>query len=269
MKGTFMDGACICFEGQALREVVDYRGPHGVRLVSNGVLDYRGVWSGPVRFGDATAGAVKHAGESIEEATSSGKHAIEISLDTLPPHISDMYLVLSEPTCGDVSQFEEVKMVILNGDDAGHEIVSTSIQANECSEALVAARLCRWDEGPDAGRWRLDRFDSHVQGDARNYRPTLLCLRAIQETKHKELPPWPHLAVGATSAEWANRDSSPGPRKHSVLALPRLGSAVDSLSGLSSLSKEEEVDSSRSARRGSTRRRSRQSRRSSSARATA
>jgi len=246
MKGVFMDGTCICFEGQALREVVDYRGPHGVRLVSNGVLDYRGLWSGPVKFGDATAGAVNHVGETLEEATSSGMHAFQVSLDALPSNISDLYMVFSEPTCGDVSQFEEVNLVILNGDDTGHEIVSMIIEARECSEAIVAARLCRGEDGSEAGHWRLDHFDYHVQGDARNYRPTLLCLRAIQETKHAETPPWPHLAVAATPG--ADR-ALPTPRRahNGALGLPRLGSAqVDSVSALSSVSKEDREQTARS-----------------------
>ena len=34
---------------EVLRELVDYRGPHGVRMVTNGVLDYRGVWMGKAR----------------------------------------------------------------------------------------------------------------------------------------------------------------------------------------------------------------------------
>merc|ERR1719188_2942905 len=80
---NYLDGCCIAFEEQALREVIDYRGAHGVRLVSGGVLDYFGVWAGHVGIGDATGGAISHLGENVDAAKNVGKHSLDVMFDKL------------------------------------------------------------------------------------------------------------------------------------------------------------------------------------------
>ena len=82
----------VIFEGKALRELVDYRGAHGVRWVMNGVplstaareeasgelrLDYRGYWVGQIPIGDATGGAVRHTGQSVNYTKRDGQTSME------------------------------------------------------------------------------------------------------------------------------------------------------------------------------------------------
>eukprot|EP00913_Durusdinium_trenchii_P030777 g28825.t1 len=59
---SYLDAALITFAKQSLQEIVDYRGPHGVRIVHNGVVDYNGMWIGPVGTSDAADGAIKYGG---------------------------------------------------------------------------------------------------------------------------------------------------------------------------------------------------------------
>jgi len=66
-----LDAACVTWEGQALQEVVDYRGAHGVRVVHAGVVDYSGHWLGK-GIGDATDGAVAFVNEELDEARMKG-----------------------------------------------------------------------------------------------------------------------------------------------------------------------------------------------------
>jgi hypothetical protein len=188
MMGNFLDGTCMVFEGQALKEVVDYRGPHGVRLVCNGVVDYHGVWTGKVVFGDSTAGAVRHIGEEMDNVAFVGKHSLLVDLDKLPDQSSDLFFVLSTPTPYDMSQYTTLHFAVRDKENPFHEIASSSVQVCENARAVNMGRLTR----AGRGSWKLDWFGSSSEGNAHNYQPALLCLHAIQSQTHDRKPAWPH-----------------------------------------------------------------------------
>jgi len=199
---SFLDTTCICFEGQALREIVDYRGAHGVRIVHNGVLDYGGVWVGKVSIGDATGGAVWHAGEEMDNANRVGKAFMEARLDLLPRPVTDLFFCLSAPTNHDISKYHEVQARVVHGTSKGHEMGSVQWNPKEerktfgsdrREEAWEAVILCSLSRAP-AGQhgWRLVSFGCLTQGNTTDYRAMILCLRAIQANRYPKPPPWPH-----------------------------------------------------------------------------
>jgi len=186
--GKYLDGACVVFEEQALREVVDYRGAHGVRLVCNGVLDYRGVWAGKVGVGDATGGSIWHSGEAMDNAARTGMHSMQVCFDKLPEVTSELFLVLSTSTSHDISEYSDLHVLVRDAENPGHEIACSRVSTVGCGEAIVMSSISR---GP-TGVWSLGTHGCTCQGNARDYRPLLLCLRAIQERRHSRAPPWPH-----------------------------------------------------------------------------
>lgn len=190
MAGCYLDGTCVLFEEQSLREVIDYRGPHGVRLVTNGVLDYRGIWTGMLGAGDASGGAVRHMSEEMDNVAFAGKHVLDIRFDQLPRNSSELFFVLSTPTRADISHFRNLHIVVRDMDNPGHEIATARTQVGENqSRAVVMACVSR---DRDSRCWRLQTIGSTSQGNARDYRPVLALLRAIQERRHVKLPQWPY-----------------------------------------------------------------------------
>jgi hypothetical protein len=192
---NYLDCACIVFEGQALRDVVDYRGPHGVRIVHNGVLDFSGVWVGKVGVGDATGGAASHSGEFLDNAKRCGRCTMDVTLAKVPEKSTEFYFSLSAPMSGDISRFRELSVRILDSDNLGHQLVrvnipqSSLVQKEDTAEITIACCMSR-----DArGCWGAAGVNCSSLGGARDYRPILLGLRAIQEKKHDSTPPqWPH-----------------------------------------------------------------------------
>lgn len=207
---NFLDAACMVFEAQALRDVVDYRGPHGVRIVHNGVLDYSGVWVGKVGIGDATGGAVWHAGETMDNARREGRHSLEVELEKLPKRSTDLYFALSAPINADISRYQDLSIRILDSENQGHELTSIELGPVDASEAVVACCMT----GDSDRCWRVSSIGCATQGSARDYRPILLCLRAIQEKKHQRQPEWPHQLPILNNPDTEGRQA-PGP--------PRLG----------------------------------------------
>jgi len=204
---NLLDGACVMFEEQALREVVDHRGPHGVRLVANGVVDYGGVWAGKVGVGDATGGAVSYSNEVIDNATNTGKNILKVNFDKIPKSSTDLYLALTTPTAFDISEFSELHVLIRDAENPGHEIASAHIGSVGRGEAAILSSISRSHDG-----WTLNAYGCTCLGTARDYRQALLCLRAIQEKKHARSPAWPHQA----------QEVSHRPRSEKLSNIPRL-----------------------------------------------
>jgi len=183
-----LDGVCVVFEEQSLREVVDYSGPHGVRLVANGVVDYRGVWAGKVGVGDATGGAVCYSGEAIDNAAFSGRNTFLVRFDKIPRNATDLFLALTTPTSFDIAEFSELHVILRDAENPGHEIAAAHIGSVGRGEAAVLSVISR----DSTDHWNLSAFGCTCLGTARDYRPALLCLRAIQEQRHARMPQWPH-----------------------------------------------------------------------------
>jgi len=238
---NFLDASCFLFEGQALREIVDYRGPHGVRIVHNGVLNYGGLWVGKVGIGDATGGSIKHLGEELNNSERFGKQIFQVRLDMLPSGATELYFALSAPTNCDVTKYSDVQLRMLDADNLGHEIATVKWQKpiQEASNDTEAVVLCAVSVGHSVtSGWTIDTFGCLSQGSSKDYRQILLCLRAIQEQRHALPPQWPFQVVLPmhTKEEREKTDKQ-------ALMLPRLPQSV--------LKKRREIDSPASSRSGS------------------
>lgn len=209
-SSNYLDGTCLVFEEQGLREVVDYRGPNGVRLVSGGVLDFRGVWMGHVGIGDATAGAVQHMGEELDDKACTGKHMIEMRFQSLPKTATDLFFVFSSSTKHDAEKYGTLSMSLRDAENKGHLIASYTAKASKSAKSLV---MCSLSKAKESTEWTMETFGTTCNGNAYDYRPVLLCLRAIQEVKYDKLPQWPCLKRVNPSEAAAQRKA---------LLLPRL-----------------------------------------------
>lgn len=192
----FLDAACVIFEGQALRELVDYRGAHGVRWVMNGVLDYPGYWVGQIPIGDATGGAVKHVGGDFNYTAREGKTSMEVQFNEIPLGVTDMFFVLSSHSLP-ISSFSDITMQVKDSTHKDHNIsdVFELTPSTEKDTALIACRCSRsmertqWGEGI----WNLEMLSSSSGGQAMDYRPVLQTLYAIQASTQKSRQvQWPY-----------------------------------------------------------------------------
>lgn len=191
---NFLDASCFVFEGQGLREIIDYQGPHGVRLVHNGVVNYSGLWVGKVGIGDATGGSVVHSAQELNNADRIGKSIFQVRLDNLPSRATELYFTLSAPTNSDVTKYSDVKLRFVDGDNTGHEMatVKWSKPVGEISDTEAVVMCCMAVGSSPTSGWTIDSFGCLTQGTSRDYRSMILCLRAIQEQRHSLPPQWPH-----------------------------------------------------------------------------
>ncbi|CAE7913169.1 Tsnax [Symbiodinium necroappetens] len=224
----YLDATCVLFEGQALREVVDYRGAHGIRWVTNGVLDYRGYWVGQIPIGDASGGAVHHIGGSQNYAAREGKTTCQVELDKLPANVTDVFFVLSNHTTP-VGAFSGVSLQVKDVNHPGHEVTGVyELAASDPKEsALVACRCSRspaLETGLCEDTWTLDMMSISCGGHAMDYRPALQSLYAAQAaTRNTRSVQWP--CRGGNSPRGALQDRPYGlpAIKRPMNELPMLG----------------------------------------------
>jgi len=230
-----LEGSCIMFEQQALREVVDDRGPHGVRWVCNGVLDFRGVWAGSLGISDATGGSVCHCGEHIDSATGTGMHTMTLRLDKVPECATDLYFVMSCPPSRDISDYGDLHVLLRDGDNPGHVIAAAHVgHLHKGGSAIVCALSRDNNDG-----WRLCTYGTTSDGNGQDYRPLLLCLRAMQEHKHVQIPCWPRQARDGDDCNARGLMLARLParvdwgRRNSVRSMTSTWSAIDSIGSFS------------------------------------
>mmetsp|Transcript_159792 Transcript_159792/g.512763 ORF Transcript_159792/g.512763 Transcript_159792/m.512763 type:complete len:516 (+) Transcript_159792:295-1842(+) len=186
----FVDVAGLCFSRRALQEVVDYRGAHGVRLVHNGVFDESGVWLGKVGTGDATDGQISYQGEKYNDLAENGEQSLVLNLEKMPPSSTDVFLVATSPVVQDIGIFQDVKVVLRDAENPGHEIMTINMpQTATPAEAAILCRISR----TEGRNWQVGAFRSGCNGNAIDYRPLIAHLRNIQERKHgRTAPLWSH-----------------------------------------------------------------------------
>eukprot|EP00929_Paragymnodinium_shiwhaense_P099702 TRINITY_DN6148_c0_g2_i1.p1 TRINITY_DN6148_c0_g2~~TRINITY_DN6148_c0_g2_i1.p1 ORF type:complete len:2715 (-),score=639.93 TRINITY_DN6148_c0_g2_i1:173-8317(-) len=189
-SGLYLDVTCFIFAGQQLMEVVDYRGPHGVRLCHNGLVDYGGLWIGVTGIGDATNGAVYPGKEGLDNHKREGSAALEVELDGLPAEASDMFFVLSAPVKKDLSKYSFLTVNILDSLDARHKISEFQLGTPGQGEAVV---MCRVSRDKNGWNWKLGSLLSCCQGTSADYRPIIRLLRKLQKQAQARAAPAPCL----------------------------------------------------------------------------
>jgi len=169
--------------------VIDYRGPHGVRLVHKGVLNNSGMWVGRLGFGDATDGAVKPAGESVDRLDRIGRTATQVQLDHLPASTSELFFALSAPFHVDLPAYEGLQIRLWDGENPSHELLCKRVENKFKGATAVMCGLRRTSDRI----WHFFNV-SHggCGGDAHNYQQLLQDLRALQERKHSTEAWWPY-----------------------------------------------------------------------------
>eukprot|EP00927_Polykrikos_kofoidii_P029968 TRINITY_DN25845_c0_g1_i1.p1 TRINITY_DN25845_c0_g1~~TRINITY_DN25845_c0_g1_i1.p1 ORF type:complete len:2159 (-),score=377.22 TRINITY_DN25845_c0_g1_i1:70-6249(-) len=202
-----LDGTIVSYEQQGLRELVDYQGPHGVRIVHNGVVDYAGIWVGHTGIGDAMGGAASHAGSTIDDSRKCGCENLRLRLDIVPRSVSDVFVVLSSPAGHDLATYRWLQMRLLDADNLGHELARSNVVPPPESTSCLVCCLSRVGNG-----WRLDSFGSRIRGSASDYRPMLLCLASVQEARQTNLPQWPHKSIDQRGKHFGSRPTLQGCR---------------------------------------------------------
>ncbi|CAE7253621.1 unnamed protein product [Symbiodinium sp. KB8] len=172
---SYLDGTLITFAGRSLQEIIDYRGAHGVRVVHNGVVDYDGVWVGPVGVSDAADGAIKHQGLLLDELPRSGTQTFEVQLEQLPPSTTDIFVVVSSPSGKELSKYNNITVVL----SSGHQVSTCLLKSKPSSPGVVFCRLFK-----QGTAWKLGACRSPTSGGCHDFRPVINSLRAIQAQTH-------------------------------------------------------------------------------------
>lgn len=187
-----LDASSFMFEGQGLREVLDYRGPHGVRLVNNGVLDYRGHWVGKIGVGDASGGALAFVSSEIDRCKRQGKAVMKVDFGLVPQRVTDIFFLLSSATERPATSFGDVSFAVYDSNDMNHQVFASEPKSTSRKEEASAILMCRCTR-LDQRHWSLDVFQEPCNGNVIDYRPMLLSLRALQKMNYDDMPlPWPH-----------------------------------------------------------------------------
>eukprot|EP00931_Biecheleriopsis_adriatica_P121600 TRINITY_DN9665_c0_g4_i1.p1 TRINITY_DN9665_c0_g4~~TRINITY_DN9665_c0_g4_i1.p1 ORF type:complete len:2531 (+),score=586.30 TRINITY_DN9665_c0_g4_i1:24-7595(+) len=194
---SYLDGALLTFAKRNLQEVIDYRGPHGVRIVHNSVVDYSGIWIGPVGTGDAADGAVTYAGQELDELPRTGKCTFKVKLDELPPNTTDIFVFLCSPSGRELSKYNNIAVGFVDADEPGYEVSSCLLKTKPQAEGMVFCRLSRTKCGSCGSsnahsNWKLGAFRTPCPGGVHDYRPVIDSIRAMQQKQYEMSLDWPH-----------------------------------------------------------------------------
>lgn len=190
---SYLDGTLITFAGRSLQEIIDYRGAHGVRVVHNGVVDYDGVWVGPVGVSDASDGAIKHRGLVLDELPRSGTQTFEVQLEQLPPSTTDIFVVVSSPSGKELSKYNNITVIL----SSGHQVSTCLLKSKPSSPGVVFCRLFK-----QGTAWKLGACRSPTSGGCHDFRPAIDSLRAIQAQTH---PSSAQISLGDESSRQERR----------------------------------------------------------------
>eukprot|EP00435_Cladocopium_sp_Y103_P056907 s446_g19.t1 len=163
-----------------LSEIVDYRGPHGVRIVHNGVVDYNGMWIGPVGSSDAANGAIKYGGLLLDELPRTGKCLFEVHLDRLPPATTDVYVIVSSPSGRELSKYSNIVVAIVDAWKS-HKVSTCLLKSKPASQGVIFCRLSKSSHG-----WKMGAFRSPTSGGCHNFHPIIESLRHVQAQAYPE-----------------------------------------------------------------------------------
>lgn len=177
---SYLDGALVTFAGRSLQEIVDYRGPHGVRIVNNGVVDYNGMWIGPVGSSDAADGAIKYGGLLLDELPRTGKCLFEVHLDRLPPATTDVYVIVSSPSGRELSKYSNIVVAIVDAWKS-HKVSTCLLKSKPASQGVIFCRLSKSSHG-----WKMGAFRSPTSGGCHNFHPIIESLRDVQAQAYPE-----------------------------------------------------------------------------------
>lgn len=194
---SYLDAALFTFSKRNLQEVIDYRGPHGVRIVHNSVVDYAGMWIGPARSGDAANGAINYEGLTLDELPRTGSQSFRVRLDQLPPTTTDIYVALSSPSGRELSKYSNISVSVIDGNQPTHEVSMCLLKSKPVADGMIFCRISRAKpaSGASTGQnsgWKVGAFRSPASGGAHDFRPVIANIRNIQAKLYDASQEWPH-----------------------------------------------------------------------------
>eukprot|EP00930_Biecheleria_cincta_P034438 TRINITY_DN23806_c0_g1_i1.p1 TRINITY_DN23806_c0_g1~~TRINITY_DN23806_c0_g1_i1.p1 ORF type:complete len:2525 (+),score=466.54 TRINITY_DN23806_c0_g1_i1:530-7576(+) len=194
---SFLDAALLTFSKRNLQEVIDYRGPHGVRIVHNSVVDYAGMWVGPAGSGDAANGAVSYTGLTLDELPRTGLQSFRVRIDKLPPNTTDLYVALSSPSGRELSKYSNISVSVVDGDLPTHEVSMCLLKSKPSADGMIFCRISRakcasCGSTSQNSSWKVGAFRSPASGGAHDFRPVIASIRGIQSRQYEACNEWPH-----------------------------------------------------------------------------
>jgi len=109
---------------------------------------------------------------------------------------------------------------LLDSLNRGHELASVKLRQVHEADVEAVVVCCMSNNG--SGNWTIGSFGCTTQGTSRDYRQTLLCLRAIQEKKHERQPEWPHQLPILNNAECDSEEERQRNQQQKAPLVPRL-----------------------------------------------
>ena len=108
---------------------------------------------------------VKHSGDIMTDQT--GKHVLEVDLKGLPPHITDLFFVLSAYNCGDLSLFPNPSVKLYSPKDPSRSLTEFELAQAGSTEATVMNSVSR----NIRGHWEMVACNFPSAGTVRDYKP--------------------------------------------------------------------------------------------------
>jgi len=159
-RKEFLDGICMIYSGGHLSQIVDFRSAHEDRHVHDGQHSQQAA-----TICRSITRAVQHSGDLINE--DGGQHRMVLSLDALPPSVTDLFFVLAAFECNDLSLFED-PTVDIHDVVLGRRLTSFRIASAGRAQAVV---MCSFTRDPDHGKWVLHGLGIPTDGNAKDYEP--------------------------------------------------------------------------------------------------
>jgi len=193
---SYLDVTVMTFNKQSLQEVIDYRGPHGVRIVHNCVVDYSGIWIGNVSTGDAADGAIEYAGIKLDELPRVGKCGFKVNLDQLPPSTTDLYVLLSSPSGKELSKYSNISAQLVDADQPTHEVCHLLLKSKPASTGIMFCRISRSTCAScgvgHSGSWKLGALRIPHGINCHDLRDVISSIRKLQTQTFGSDDGWPH-----------------------------------------------------------------------------
>jgi hypothetical protein len=107
----------------------------------------------------------------------SGKHVIKLDLHSIPPSVSDVFIVLSAYECADLSRFPPPVIRLFDAENSKHELARYQLASAGSAPAVI---MCVIRRGGPGGGWLVDTCSRTSAGTVRDYSPIKAAIAPIQ-----------------------------------------------------------------------------------------
>eukprot|EP00439_Symbiodinium_sp_Y106_P055535 s3836_g7.t1 len=180
-KGIFdsLDASCLMFDQEKLLDIIDGRGSQASKYGITNTGPYGVAYerrskskeSSPVHHSSKEKiSAINMYSETNYAESRQGKRTVEVRIDMIPSHVTDLVFVVSPTNSRDLSKFTGLQSMVIDA-ESSEVLASSSVEeqispGHECAVMLSVYRL-------DDHLWHVNKIDTFGKGSHRDYRPVI------------------------------------------------------------------------------------------------